>query len=247
MEWHNSISPRPKDARWVRRNHLHVDLPFKYPEDLSQKVCTSKTQSTLNIKTQSTLLSRDSWNTLKEGHGCETKHQEQRGGVLDRGNALYYTGMWRDERHRTTETQEEVDQVPSYSADDDLCSVVLSNPFLPIAGYKFTLNWTTAQRPDLRSQINKASALSECLRDIVWSNPCVRTNSKIRIYMTCIRPTMTYGIKVREDTNKTKSMLRVIEMKTQNNNGENKERESEKHRHQKTMRNTRHSEMEKAA
>ncbi|CAG9839125.1 unnamed protein product [Diabrotica balteata] len=42
----------------------------------------------------------------------------------------------------------------------------------------------------------------------------MRTDSKIRIYKTCIRPIMTYGIEVREDTNKTKQMLRVAEMKT---------------------------------
>ena len=39
------------------------------------------------------------------------------------------------------------------------------------------------------------------------------TDSKIKIYKTCIRPIMTYGIEIREETNKTKSMLRVAEMK----------------------------------
>ena len=62
---------------------------------------------------------------------------------------------------------------------------------------------------DLRSQINKASALSECLRDIVWSIPYLRTDSKIGIYKTCIKPIMTCGTEVHEDINKTKSMLRV--------------------------------------
>ena len=57
---------------------------------------------------------------------------------------------------------------------------------------------------DLRSQINKTSALSGRLRDVVWSNPYMHT-SKIRIYKTCIRPIMTY------DTNKTKSILSVAE------------------------------------
>ncbi|XP_056633386.1 uncharacterized protein LOC130442984 [Diorhabda sublineata] len=67
---------------------------------------------------------------------------------------------------------------------------------------------------DLKSQINKASALSGCLRDIVWSNSYMRKNSKSRIYKTCIRPIMTYGTEVREDTNMMKQMLRVAEMKT---------------------------------
>ncbi|XP_060530090.1 uncharacterized protein LOC132704215 [Cylas formicarius] len=57
-------------------------------------------------------------------------------------------------------------------------------------------------------------ALSGCLRDRVWSNPYMRKDSKIRIYKTCIRPIMTYGTEVREDTNKTKQMLRVAEIKT---------------------------------
>lgn len=48
----------------------------------------------------------------------------------------------------------------------------------------------------------------------MWSNPYMRKDSKIRIYKTCIRPIMTYGTEVREDTNKTKQMLRVAEMKT---------------------------------
>ncbi|XP_056647933.1 uncharacterized protein LOC130452580 [Diorhabda sublineata] len=67
---------------------------------------------------------------------------------------------------------------------------------------------------DPRSQINKASALSGYLRDIVWSNPYMRKDSKIRIYKTFIRPIMTYGTEVQEDTNKKKQMLRVAEMKT---------------------------------
>ena len=66
---------------------------------------------------------------------------------------------------------------------------------------------------DLKNQINKASALSGCLRDIVWSNSYMRTDSKIIIYKTCIRPVVTYSTQVRKDTNKTKCMLSVAEMK----------------------------------
>ena len=63
---------------------------------------------------------------------------------------------------------------------------------------------------------------------------------KIRIY--------TYGTEVRKDTNKTKSMLRVGEMKTLRTTvGGNKKKQSEKHRHQRALRNTRYSEMGKAA
>ena len=75
----------------------------------------------------------------------------------------------------------------------------------------------------------------------------MRTDCKIRIYKSCIRPIMTYGKEVREDINKTKSVLRVAEMKTLKITvGENEERRSEKHRHQRTMRITKYSEVEKA-
>ncbi|XP_060520825.1 zinc finger protein 761-like [Cylas formicarius] len=63
---------------------------------------------------------------------------------------------------------------------------------------------------NLRSQINKATAIAGCLRQMIWANQHMR---KVRIYKTCIRPIMTYGIETREETNKTKSMLRVAEMK----------------------------------
>jgi len=38
----------------------------------------------------------------------------------------------------------------------------------------------------------------------------MQKDSKVRIYKTCIRPIMTYGI----ETNKTKRMLRAAEIKT---------------------------------
>lgn len=66
---------------------------------------------------------------------------------------------------------------------------------------------------DLRSQINKATAIAGCLRQVVWANKYMRIDSKVKIYKTCVRPIMTYGIEVREETTKTKSMLRVAEMK----------------------------------
>jgi len=61
------------------------------------------------------------------------------------------------------------------------------------------------QRPtSTENQINKASAMSRCLRQIIWANEYMRKESKVRIYKTCIRPIMTYGIETREETNKTK-------------------------------------------
>ncbi|XP_057667260.1 uncharacterized protein LOC130900578 [Diorhabda carinulata] len=95
--------------------------------------------------------------------------------------------------------------------------VVEDNPIEQVMQFRYLgidISSTHDPAKDLRSQINKASALSACLRDIVWSNPYMRKDSKIRIYETCIRPIMTYGTEVREATNKTKQMLKVAEMKT---------------------------------
>ena len=67
---------------------------------------------------------------------------------------------------------------------------------------------------EVREQTNKASALSGCLRNVIWNNKHVRIQSKVRIYKTCIRPVMTYGIETRADTTRTKNLLRTTEMKT---------------------------------
>jgi len=56
--------------------------------------------------------------------------------------------------------------------------------------------------------------MSGCLRQVIWANEYMRKDSKVRIYKTCIRSIMTYGIETIEETNKTKIMLRVAEMKT---------------------------------
>ncbi|KAH1008183.1 hypothetical protein HUJ05_008764 [Dendroctonus ponderosae] len=67
---------------------------------------------------------------------------------------------------------------------------------------------------DFKSQINKASLTSGCLRDGIWNNKHISIDSKVRIYKTCGRPILTHGIETRAHTNKTKCMLRTTEMKT---------------------------------
>lgn len=66
----------------------------------------------------------------------------------------------------------------------------------------------------VRKQANKASRISGCLRDIVWRNKDMRTESKVRIYKSCVRPVLTYAIETRGETAETKRMLRTTEMKT---------------------------------
>jgi hypothetical protein len=67
---------------------------------------------------------------------------------------------------------------------------------------------------EIVGQINKAAAISGCLRNCIWKNPDMKISSKIKIYKTCVRPIMTYGIESRADTTITKNALRVSEMKT---------------------------------
>ena len=67
---------------------------------------------------------------------------------------------------------------------------------------------------EIVGQINKAASVSGCLRNSIWKNPDMKISSKIRIYKTCVRPIMTYGMECRADTTITKSALRVSEMRT---------------------------------
>lgn len=95
--------------------------------------------------------------------------------------------------------------------------VVQDQPIEQVSKFKYVgMDISDHHNPinDLRSQINKATAIAGCLRQVVWANKYMRIDSKVKIYKTCVRPIMTYGIEAREETTKTKSMLRVTEMKT---------------------------------
>ena len=66
-------------------------------------------------------------------------------------------------------------------------------------------------------QTQKAAAVSGCLREPIWKNKYMNTQSKVRIYKTCVRPIMTYAIETRADSVRTKSLLRTSEMKVLRN------------------------------
>ena len=53
-----------------------------------------------------------------------------------------------------------------------------------------------------------------CLKNVVWRNKDMLKRSKVRIYKTCVRPILAYGIETRADTFRTKSPFRTTEMKT---------------------------------
>ena len=66
---------------------------------------------------------------------------------------------------------------------------------------------------EVLEQTQKAAAISGCLKNMIWKNKHMNIQSKVRIYKTCVRPIMTYGIESRADTVRTKSLLRTSEMK----------------------------------
>jgi hypothetical protein len=67
---------------------------------------------------------------------------------------------------------------------------------------------------EVKSQANKASTVAGCLKATVWRNKDMLKESKVKIYKTCIRPILTYGIESRADTVRTKSLQLTKEMKT---------------------------------
>jgi len=67
---------------------------------------------------------------------------------------------------------------------------------------------------EVRHQAIKASKISGCLNETIWSNKYLRTEAKVRIYKNIVRPTLTYAAETRTDTAKTRQLLEVTEMKT---------------------------------
>ena len=78
-------------------------------------------------------------------------------------------------------------------------------------GVKITSDGNLQDEVD--TQLMKAYRVAGCLRDFVWNNNHMSLESKIKIYRTCVRPIMTYGIEARADTKSTKRKLRTLEMR----------------------------------
>lgn len=82
--------------------------------------------------------------------------------------------------------------------------------------YKYLGIETSSDRniiKEVQAQTNKANRISGYLRDIIWRNKYMTTESKVRLYKTCVRPILTYASKTRADTRKTKRILRSTEMR----------------------------------
>lgn len=57
---------------------------------------------------------------------------------------------------------------------------------------------------DIKSQVNKDSVMSDCLRDVLWQTSICISIEKWE-YINCVKPVLTYGIEIRAETNKTKN------------------------------------------
>ena len=56
---------------------------------------------------------------------------------------------------------------------------------------------------EVKLQTIKASRISGCLNSTIWSKKFLRTEAKVRIYKTMVRPILTYAAETRADTSKT--------------------------------------------
>jgi len=67
---------------------------------------------------------------------------------------------------------------------------------------------------EVKNQIDKASRIAGCLKNIIWKNQFLKIEAKTRIYKSCVRPIITYAAETTADTSRTKSMTRMAEMRT---------------------------------
>jgi hypothetical protein len=60
---------------------------------------------------------------------------------------------------------------------------------------------------EVRHQAIKASRISGCLNETIWSNKYLRKEAKVRIYKSIVPPVLTYTAETRKETAKTTQML----------------------------------------
>ena len=67
---------------------------------------------------------------------------------------------------------------------------------------------------EVKHQAIKAAKISGCLNSAIWSNRYLRTEAKVRVNKTVVRPILAYAAETRPDTAKTSQLLETTEMKT---------------------------------
>jgi hypothetical protein len=78
-------------------------------------------------------------------------------------------------------------------------------------GIKLTNDGNTER--EASEQLMKANCIIGCLDNCVWRNKYLNKETKVRIYKSVVRPTMTYVCETRPDSMKIKGQTQVVEMK----------------------------------
>lgn len=68
-------------------------------------------------------------------------------------------------------------------------------------------------KTEATKQATKAMKVSSCLRQTIWRNEFMTTESKLKVYKTTVRPLLTYAVETRADTRGTKQKMNNVEMK----------------------------------
>jgi len=58
------------------------------------------------------------------------------------------------------------------------------------------------RRSEVKNQIDKASSIAGCLKDIIWRNQFLKIEAQTRIYKSCVTP-ITYATETTADTSRT--------------------------------------------
>ena len=103
----------------------------------------------------------------------------------------------------------------SYYTDVQLHGFRLVNVSVFLVFYKSPDNISLDHGPKFFPPYSiKASRISGCLNETIWSIKYLRNEAKVRIYKSIVRPILTYAAETRTDTAKTMQMLEVTEMNT---------------------------------
>ncbi|XP_065170188.1 uncharacterized protein [Atheta coriaria] len=70
---------------------------------------------------------------------------------------------------------------------------------------------------EVAEQVEKGLRIAGCLRNTIWDNKHLRTETKVSIYKAVVRPIFTYSAETRAETTTTQRLLTTAEMRTLRN------------------------------
>lgn len=66
---------------------------------------------------------------------------------------------------------------------------------------------------ETNEQITKTNRIAGCMNGVIWNNKYLRSDTKARIYKSVLRPILTYGTEVRQETAGTRRRIQATEMR----------------------------------